>query len=205
MLETMRSGFTLLELVVALALLSLVTLVSFNLTRPLALISARSLDRMEMQQEALISLGQLRSSLQSSAPAGLSLDDGLMAINPRSQPAVDTSGNLHWSNQITCFYVHAGELRRREWPPSLPVAGDPPVPTWMDSTVRCKRLEGPPLLALANPRAQGKRLAQGVLAWKVENQGADGAIHQPLQVLLTLQRRQRKLEFHRSFFLLGST
>ena len=201
----MRSGFSLLELVVALALLSLVTLVSFNLTRPLALLSSRSLDRLEMQQEALITMGQLRASLQSSAPAGLSLSDGLIGINPRSQPAVDTSGNLHWSNQISVYYLHSAELRRREWPPAAPVAGDPAVPAWMDSSVRCKRLEGAPLLALANPQAPARRLARGVLAWRVENLGPDGAIHQPLQILLTLERHQRKLEFHRSFFLLGST
>lgn len=201
----MKSGFSLLELVVAMALCTLVTVVSLNLTRPLSLLSNRALDRMEMQQEALISLSQLRSSLQSSAPPGLSLADGVFAINPRSQPAVDSSGNLHWSDRVELFYSASGELHQRRWPPQQPFAGDPAVPAWMSGSMRCKRFEGAQLLALANPDAPARRLAQGVLQWKVENLGPDGVIHQPLKILLVLQRHQRKMEFHRSFFLLGAS
>lgn len=201
----MKSGFSLLELVVALALLTLVTLVSLNLTRPLALLSTRSLDRLEMQQEALISLAQLRSSLQSSVPAGLSLADGLIAINPRAQPAVDSSGNLHWSDKVDLFYTTSSELRQRRWPSQPAVPGDPAVPPAMNSSLHAKRFEGPQLLALVNPDAPARRLAQGVLAWRVDNLGSDGTIHLPLQVLLVLQRRQRKMEFRRSFFLLGAS
>ncbi|MBS2037206.1 type II secretion system protein [bacterium] len=201
----MKSGFSLLELVVSLALVTLVTVVSLNLTRPLALLSSRGLDRLEMHQEALISLAQLRASLQSSAPPGLSLADGVFAINPRSQPAVDSSGNLHWSDKLDLFYLASGELRQRRWPPQPAVAGDPPVPASMSGSLHAKRFEGPELLALANPDAPARRLARGVLSWKVENLGPDGLIHQPIQVLLELQRHQRKLQFRRSFFLLGAS
>ncbi|MFN8608435.1 MAG: prepilin-type N-terminal cleavage/methylation domain-containing protein [Vulcanimicrobiota bacterium] len=201
----MKSGFSLLELVVALALLSLVTVVSLNLTRPLGLLSSRSLDRMEMHQESLISFALLRASLQSSAPPGLSLGDRVMAINPRSQPAVDSSGNLHWSDKLDVFYVASDELRQRRWPPAQPVPGDPAVPAFMSGSLRCKRFEGPQLLALGNPASPARRLAQGVQSWKVENLGPDGLIHQPIQVLLILQRHGRKMEFRRSYFLLGAS
>ncbi len=203
----MKSGLSLLEIVVALGLLSLLTLMTVNLSRPLALISARTMDRMEMRQQALISLGQLRSSMQASAPQALSLRDGIIGVNPRAQPAVDSSGNLLWSKKISLFYRLPADstLRRREWPPDLPQAGDPPVPTWMSSAARPKRLEGPELLALINPDAPSNQLAKGVVEWKVENLGSDGLIHQPIQVLLILERRERRLEFRRSLFLLGSS
>lgn len=201
----MKSGFSLLELVVALAVLTLVTLVSLNLTRPLALLSTRGLDRLEMQQEALISLAQLRSSLQSSVPAGLSLADGMIAVNPRAQPAVDSSGNLHWSDKVDLFYTASGELRQRAWPNQPAVPGEPAVPVAMNSSLHAKHFEGPQLTALANPTAPARRLAQGVQLWRVDNLGPDGSIHQPLQVVLILQRRQRKMEFRRSFFLLGAS
>ena len=178
----MRAGFSLAETMMALGLLSLIMVVCALLGRPLGIISSRTLARWEMQQQALIALGAVRSQLLRSGPLGISAHSEILAINPYEQPICDNSGNVRWARQIVVYFRYQSELRERHWPPVG--AGDPSPPAFFQSVALAKKLDPPLLLPLAHGQAAHRRLATGVTGFEIQGILPNGALQQPLKLCL---------------------
>lgn len=195
-----RSGATLIELLVVSGVLLIIGTVGFSLMLKTSQATQRGTLRVEMQQQAQVSLSKLVDDMKHSCCAGVSVRSTApkaIAICPVSRPdlrlgelePVQADGVVRWSSFFQ-FYHYDGltqEFRYQEWPAGSVVA------TAQETSVLNPRRLGVDRIAevLAGSGSNSKRLANGVTGFDLIHPagGSDGLYIQPLTIKLTLERR----------------
>lgn len=178
----MKRGFTILEIMVSAALLLLATGLIFQFLVPALQASSRSQVRVEMQQTATVALEYMVRDLERTSPGGVTLESGILAVNPVEQ--LQNDGTLIWEDVFVVYYWDTTNQRliRREWPPGPPA----PRPEHLFRG-RAKRLDSAILSQISVPAPDDRVMATGVIDFAVEDTGT-GVLAQPLTVRLRLQR-----------------
>lgn len=208
-----RHGLSLVELTVVVGLMGLFILLVARTLWPMMRVIQRGLARIEMQQQGLVALNRIRSTLQASSALGISYRDAApttLSINRllegTSGELADATGNLLWRKDLDLFVLDTEHkvLLNRVWPPQL--AGDS-VDTQLLSAIvnptKPKKLSSLQLQGLGANFVANSSLASGVLDFKITNIGPQGELHMPVQLEVTLQRDQEKLVVKRTVFLAG--
>lgn len=181
-----EAGFSLLELLVAVALMGMLGTLFVWFLVPSMRISGQQSARAELQQQAVLAVNRVAAVLQTTAAAGVSR----RASEPVTVAAVplvnvDSQGRQQWATNMTLFYWDKpGErLCEKVWeqgwsPPALTF--DPGRP----ATATAGQL-----LAIIDSANGGPRsLARGVKTFSVTGAAGDATLTMPLNVTLELQR-----------------
>ncbi len=215
-----RRAYSLLEVILSLALITLVMGLTLAFLFPALRASVRGTLRVEMQQQAVTALNRLCSDVRRTSVAGLSLRSGpppiAVAACPVSGPdlrsgqpgPMQPDGTVVWSDFFVIYYLDESsrKLMRREWPPG------PPAPTVEETTIIKPRRLSPARLAqiLSQPAANEMVLATDVASFEIEPGpgGSDSEVAQPVRFRLVLERRgntghlsQERFIYTRSVFL----
>ena len=202
----MKRGISLMEVLLALSLTSLVLVVAFRLaTQFLRLYRTESL-KTDLQQSVLISLSRLASDLQQTVPSGVSVSESTpvaLAVNPFVVQAggqvVDGSGRLTWDDRffVVAWLPGVDELVRFEHRPGVAPYLTP---------VRAKKLPPANLRDVITNSLPARRqvLARQVVSFAIEPVGCELELRQPLKFTLEARREQLRFRLSRSVFLAGS-
>jgi len=187
-------GFTIIEILVAALLLTLLLSLIFAFLVPTMKAAALGSARAEMQQEALRSLDAMGCDLMSSASSGISLcapaadpEKGPLYIGILRVVNVDPQGNNIWERSLTvyCWKGAGSPLIRKVWspasPPSLAVILSPDTPS---------RFEESDLSKIADePGLNGQVLARDVSALLVTSSGMGASVCSPVELGITITRK----------------
>ena len=166
-------GFTLVELLVAFALLGLLSLMFVWFIVPSMRMASLGTTRVDIQQMAVLACNRVATELLDTAPSGVSLHSRAQA-DPTSEPVVvaivplrdiDENGHRVWENVVSVFFWQRsdGRLLLRHFPPGPPGAlSVNPLPV-----DRPSQLPTTDLLALANASASVVDVASKVVAFDV--------------------------------------
>lgn len=168
-------------------LLALVLTVAFRMAFSFGRVASTESARTEMQQTALIALMRLEQECVHTTPGGISASETtpvMVAFNPYKQAAsgdvVDAAGLVPWSND---YHIYAWEPDSAElwsWTYTAPVAGSPLMP---------KKLEPVTLRGLlSGGEPHHARLARGVHRFRLEPDGLERLVQQPIKFTLELER-----------------
>ncbi len=198
--EGQASGTTLIELLVVSGVLLIIGTVGFSLFLKTSQATQRGTLRVEMQQQAQVSLGKLVDDMKHSCCAGVSVRSTApkaIAICPVSRPdlrpgelaPVQTDGIVRWSSFFQFYHYDAPtqELRYREWP-----AGSVVATAQETSVLNPRRLSIDRIAeVLTGSGTNSKRLASGVTGFELIHPagGSDAVYIQPLTIKMTLERR----------------
>lgn len=186
----MRLAFTLLEILVAMALLVTVIALTVQLLVPGLRISARSHARSELQQVGTLILGRLNDDLLSANQAGISWigsrsgSPAVLALQPTDLPTVQGMPAYQLRLVAYLWDPSARELRRRVY--------DPVPGSLVTLSARApSRLGAARLLALpGTPGAFEERLlSRDVTGFTLASNVALPNFGNPLQVTLGLERK----------------
>ncbi len=186
MLSNVRTGFTLVEVMVAgsVALLLLGLLVRFLV--PAMRYTAEGNIRVDMQQQALIALNQMTAELQRSAPSGISFRAtapvalGIVAIDD-----IDGAGRPVWDNQALVYHFDSTSqtLVKETYPPANPDLGK----TFLIS--RPTDFTPNELANLAGTaNGSEKTLARGVIGFLVGDSDPTPGLQPPIVLELQLEK-----------------
>lgn len=196
----MRRAFTLLEVMIAAAVLLVVGGLGVLLLVRTLTATARGQLRIDMQQQALNAVQKLVGDMKKSCAAGISIRSGdaprAIAICPISQPdlrpgeppPVQENGDLRWSSFFLIYSYNsaAGQLLYREWPPGSV------VPTTLETAINNPRRLAPDRLAevLAGTTPRQLVLVSGVTEFSISYgpDGSDEEFVQPITIKLVQQR-----------------
>lgn len=182
-----RRGLSLLELLVAVALMGMLGTLFVWFLVPSMRISGQQSARAELQQQAVLAVNRVASVLQTTAAAGISR----RASEPVAVAAVplvnvDNQGRQQWATNLTVVYWDKpGErLYEKVWeqgwsPPSL--SFDPSRP----ATATAGQL----LAIIDSPNGGARSLATGVGLFSVTGAAGDATLTMPLNVTLELRRQ----------------
>lgn len=191
----MRRGFTLVEVLVASALLLLLLGLTFGYLVPALRGAGRVRVLSQLQQTSAVVFSKIQAAASTTAPGGLSWSSGgavepapgagLMALgfNPVDE-LQGVNALLRWTAKFELFWWdrEAGLLRQRSWPPGPPSAVEAEA-----TVVRAKRLGAERLAEVVGADAPSLILARGVTDFRVTQRGDDeGELIQPITVSLTL-------------------
>lgn len=187
----MRRGVSLLEVIVAAGLLTLVLVLAFGYLLPATRAAGRYQTRSHMNQVALVVLGKIEQAASETSPGGVSwsfADPVAVGFNPVDslQPA---NALLLWSQKYQIFWWDETEntLNETNWPPG------PPTQAGSENTVaRAKRLLAGRLQEITSQAPQRKTLAQGVTKFEISHPGTDTVLIQPITVTLELTELGRE-------------
>jgi len=188
------SGFTIIEILVAAFLLTLLLSLIFAFLLPTMKAAALGSARAEIQQEALRALDSMGFDLMSSASSGISLcqpatepEKGPLYIGILRVVNVDPQGNNIWEQALVVYYWKgAGSpLVRKVWspasPPSLAIVISPDRPVRVGETDLSK-------IAL-DPGLSGQVLARDVSELLVTNSGMGASVSSPIELGITIARK----------------
>ncbi len=195
-----RTGATLIELLIVAGVLLVISAVGFSLLLKTSQATQRGSLRVEMQQQAQVSMAKLVDDMKHSCCAGVSVRSTApkaIAICPVSRPdvragelsPVQADGVLRWSSFFQFYYYDAPsqEFRYAEWPNGSVVA------TALETSILNPRRLGVDRMAaiLSGSLTHPKRLATGVTQFDLlhPSGGSDALYIQPLTIKMTLQRR----------------
>lgn len=191
-LRLRRRGMTVVEMMIACAVVVLLGIMTINFLVPAMALSAQGSIRAEMQQQSSIALVQMIQDLQATSVAGVSLlpPNG---TNPTGfgvdiiQSASDTSQT--WEDKVRCYFYYPTQkkLIRKTFPPNPPALGLPFNPG------RPVAVSPSDLMLLANtPNGTEKTLAINVESFTVDLPNDN-----PVTIKMTLQQtvpHSQKLE-----------
>lgn len=106
-----RRGFTVLELLVALGLLSLVVTLMVGFVIPELERTTASAERAALQSEAALCVEQIIRELQTSSAEGVSLAPHAIGMVPIVD--VTSLGTLVWGSEMHIFFFHEDRVLRR--------------------------------------------------------------------------------------------
>lgn len=162
-------GFTLVELLIGLTLLSLLTLMFAWFIVPALRMASLGTTRVDIQQMAVLACNKVAADLQGSARLAVSLHSRA-AADPGNDPVVvamvpikdvDQNGRRIWKQEVVTYFWDRNTrlLLRRTFPPGPPASlSVDPLPV-----VGPTRFSTADLLALANPAAPVIRVASRVV------------------------------------------
>ena len=166
-------GFTLVELLVAFALLGLLALMFVWFIVPTMRMASLGTTRVDIQQMAVLACNRIAAELLDTSPSGVSLYSRAQA-DPAADPVVvaivplrdiDESGHRVWENRVSVYFWQrsTGKLLLRHYPPGPPGALTVnPLP--VDRPTQFPTVD---LLALANASAQAVNVANKVVSFDV--------------------------------------
>lgn len=183
-------GLTLVEMLVAAGLGSILLLLFFMLLVPSMQYSGRETARAEVQQQSVLAFNAIENAIRGSASGGI-------AIFPKGTPGrpaglavqplqdVDDLGRLVWQDQFTVFFWDSTskKLHSKTWPPKIPGLTKSPVkgrPTAM--------IESDYIALLTSPNPSLRTLAYGVADFDAVHAGAFPALVPPLNLTMRLER-----------------
>lgn len=187
-------GFSLVEILVSIALLSLVTGLFVAFLFPSMKHSAQGTARADLQQMAVMALDRIQKDLLESGTRGISTIPRKDA-DPRNDPVVvaaipisDVGADSQpvWAERVVVYYWddEAQRLFRREWPP-----GPPEELTTALETARPRALPYGDMRALALQR-NGKEtsVANDVVDFDVSDADPGPGVTSPLVLTITVER-----------------
>ncbi|MBI3924235.1 MAG: prepilin-type N-terminal cleavage/methylation domain-containing protein [Armatimonadetes bacterium] len=190
-----RSGFTLLELLIALALTGLLTWLGFAFLFPAVRASFRGAAQVGVQQEAVLSLVRLVQDLERTTAGGISLstsvDRVLLAVNRLEDVQGDATQLWELGFSVYAWDRSTGRLTRREWSARDNPDPDPAAIGVTMGLGKPTRVTPEQLAALAAPR--GSLLAQDVVRFEIRHQGSsDLTLAGPLELEIELVREDAR-------------
>lgn len=196
-----RRGATMLELLIAMTIVSVVATLTALLLQRVSRATLRTTLRTEMQQQALTAVQRMITDLRGSCCSGVAVRSSAaplaLAICPLSQPgrragsqsAVLNNGELLWSDffQIYAYDSSAQVLTYREWPPGAPT----PTAAELDVTKPRRLTAGRLADILNNSPARQVTLITGLRSFEISYPpgGSDLLLVQPLTIKMVLGRK----------------
>jgi prepilin-type N-terminal cleavage/methylation domain-containing protein len=187
-----RRGFTLAEVLIALALLVLVAALLLQLLIPTFRAASRGAVRIEMEQRALVALSRLASDLEESAPGATAVcgqPGGPVYVGAFRLAGIDPDGAHMWEREAVVWgWKGPGmPLVRKVWKP-----GGRPAISLVPLAEKAQRLSRSDMAAILNEaELPGISLAQNVVLFTVTD-GEGNPILAGVPPLLTASLRIRK-------------
>ena len=183
-----KKAFSLAEVLMAMGLALLLSLVAFRIFVPSLTYSAEGTARLDLQQSARLAMQTIALDLSHTRPLAISTAPDALALVP--QVSMDGSGLPIWSDKVVVFHLEGKTLSRYELDGKTPVPGH----------------YTPAELAGLSLPAPTKKLADSVVAFEVTDPipATDVDPPLPLQVRLVLEktvarRGPVRITFERSF------
>lgn len=188
-------GFTIPEVLVAAALLGLLTTLFVWFLVPALRMSAQGAARADLQQMAVLGTNRIAADLQDTAVGGVSIlpravtdptnDPVVLAMVPIED--VDTEGRRLWRDELVVYLWDRAQQRlyRKTWPPAPPASlSVDPLPTNRPSSFTAADL----LSLAATPNGTERSVATGVVHFDVLHAGGAGPLTQPLTVEIGIEQ-----------------
>ncbi|MBI3929334.1 MAG: type II secretion system protein [Armatimonadetes bacterium] len=174
----LKSGFTLVELLIACTLLILVLGTVVQILVPAFRVSARTSSRSDLQRSALMSLNRLRADLENSIAPGVVVhapDAGELLVSIHPVEWIQPDGLLRWQERLILYQWRDGVLRRNVYGPAAATA-----------PLRPSADEIRTLLEASN---QTVLLARDVRELSVQDaEPAQSGVQQPFRLFIALDR-----------------
>lgn len=116
-------GLTLLEVMVAMALLALGLTVLFLVLLPALETTRRGSQMAQLQQEAAVIAEWLERDLAITPPVGLATEPGIVGLH--QVVGVASDGGLRWADEVILYRSLDQQLLRKQWPPNPPSLAPP--------------------------------------------------------------------------------
>ncbi len=195
MLKTDRRALTLIEILVAATLLTLVTTLFLWFLVPTLRYTSRGTARADIQQMAILAGNKILADVKNSDIAGISIHPRsaadpsgpvVLALIPIDD--VDPEGRRIWKPSVVVYYWErsSGHLFRKEWPPVPPGAlSVDPLPT-----NRPSQLATVDLLTLATSTNGSERsIAGDVVHFDIRHTGSGTTLGQPLTFEISIEQK----------------
>ncbi|MEW6284034.1 MAG: prepilin-type N-terminal cleavage/methylation domain-containing protein [Candidatus Eremiobacterota bacterium] len=114
----MRRGLTMVELLVSMAVFSLLAALLVSALVAVMRMSYRGTLRANLQGQATLAITRLVGDLQRSSPAGVSMSSGAVAICPMD--GLTGQGTAVWGSSLAIYSRDGRRLLRERWPPGPP-------------------------------------------------------------------------------------
>lgn len=182
---------TLLEVMVGLALLSLLMVLLFGYLFPASKAAFRYHIRSQLQQTALVIISKLEQAAGSTSPGGFSWslsERQALAFNPVDD-LQGTNALVRWQPYYEIFWWNEDDssFRTARWP----FAGGPAASTEELTLVRAKRLNGARLREIVESSMPSRSLALGMTHFQITQSGGETALIQPVRIDFTLKEAGR--------------
>jgi prepilin-type N-terminal cleavage/methylation domain-containing protein len=185
---TNRSGFTLIETLLAAALFSLLATLALSVIVPMVQAGQRGTDESDLHQMAALTLELLAEDIEQSAAPGLVLTANVnsqvpLAFSVQQVIGVNPSGSTIWSGNVNvyCWNQSQQQIRVLSCPPT-PVG----VTTVITETAPC-RWTSHDLGILVLPTGGSRFLTSNVKSFSIAGPTAHG-LQEPVRLSLSLQR-----------------